>query len=318
MQIILMHPRFTHARSITLTRRHLLLAFFLFLVSVAGVSSLLSYLLFRHAADLPAPLQRMVASTASVDHQGKEQFVQENLALMARKLGEMEARMMRLDALGERVQGLAGFKPSGFNFHEAPGQGGLAPSMDDNSSRPLSMSELQKLLDAMSDDLDHRSDYMNAVESALMTDKVKARMLPTSMPVHTGYRSSGFGYRVDPFTGRLALHEGLDFAAPIGTPVYAAAGGVVTIAQHFPQYGNMVEIDHGNNLATRYAHTSRILVHVGDIVRRGQHIADVGSTGRSTGPHVHFEVRYKGVAEDPSRFLAAGADHDSLTALLGK
>jgi lysostaphin len=316
MQIILLHPRLTHARSVTLTRRHLLLIlFFLFATMVAG-TALLSYLLYRNAAVLPSPLRDMVAVSNPNDDSRKDQFVKENLGLMARKLGEMQAQMMRLDALGERVQGLAGVKPTEFNFRETPARGGPEVSMDGHVGHALTMSEFQHLLDTMAADLDRRADYMNVVESALMADGIRARMLPTSQPVNVAYNSSSFGWRLDPFTGRTAMHEGIDFPAPVGTPIVAAAGGVVTVAKFHPQYGNLLEIDHGNDLTTRYAHTSRILVHVGDIVRRGQHVADVGTTGRSTGPHLHFEVRIRGVAQDPRKFLEAGANQVKLAALV--
>ncbi|HTH44493.1 MAG TPA: M23 family metallopeptidase [Oxalicibacterium sp.] len=318
MQIILLHPRLTHARSVTLTRRHLLFVFISFFALMIAGAALLSYLLFRNAADLPSPLRDMMASASQNDDSKKDKFLKENLGLMARKLGEMQAQMIRLDALGERVQGLAGVKPTEFNFHEAPARGGPEVSMDSTSNHELTMSEFQGLLTAMSNDLDHRSDYMNVVESALMADKIRSRMLPTSQPVNVAYNSSSFGVRLDPFTGRTAMHEGIDFPAPVGTPIVAAAGGVVTVAEFHPQYGNLLEIDHGNDLTTRYAHTSRILVHVGDIVRRGQHVADVGTTGRSTGPHLHFEVRIRGVAQDPRKFLAAGANQVKLAALVNK
>ncbi|HEX2604016.1 MAG TPA: M23 family metallopeptidase [Oxalicibacterium sp.] len=318
MQIILLHPRLTHARSVTLTRRHLLLIFFLFSFMLLGGAALLSYLVMRNASDLPSPLRDMVAVSSPSDDGKKDKFVKENLGLMARKLGEMQAQMMRLDALGERVQGLAGVKPTEFNFHESPGRGGPEVSMDSHGGHELTMSEFQTLLDTMSADLDRRTDYMNVVESALMADKIRSRMLPTSQPVNVAYNSSSFGWRLDPFTGRTAMHEGIDFPASVGTPIVAAAGGVVTVAEYHPQYGNLLEIDHGNDLTTRYAHTSRILVHVGDIVRRGQHVADVGTTGRSTGPHLHFEVRIRGVAQDPRKFLAAGANQVKLAALVNK
>jgi len=155
--------------------------------------------------------------------------------------------------------------------------------------------------------VEHRSDYMNVVETTLMEDKVKAKLLPTIQPVDVAYNASSFGWRIDPFTGKQAFHPGIDFAAPIGTPIMAAAGGVVIAAEYNSGYGNMLEIDHGNDIVTRYGHTSKLYVKVGDIVRRGQHVADIGSTGRSTGPHLHFEVLVKGVAQNPSKFLNAGA-----------
>jgi murein DD-endopeptidase MepM/ murein hydrolase activator NlpD len=123
--------------------------------------------------------------------------------------------------------------------------------------------------------------------------------------VADGFVGSGFGWRTDPFTGHMARHEGIDFAAPPGTPIHAAAGGVVLSAEFHPEYGNVVEIDHGNQLTTRYAHALRMLVRPGDLVKRGQKIAEVGNTGRSTGPHLHFEVHSQGVAQNPAKFLAA-------------
>ncbi|MDQ7969764.1 MAG: M23 family metallopeptidase [Oxalicibacterium faecigallinarum] len=315
MQIILLHPRFTHAKSVTLTRRHLVLLLMVFVCSIIGGALLLSYVALSQAANMPAPVRDLVGSSSSVEDADKDKYLKENLALMARRVGEMQAQMMRLDALGERVQGLAGVKPTEFNFGEKPGRGGLSPEMDGTSSRDLTLSEFQALLDGMSHDLERRADYLNVVESALMSDKIQSRLLPTVQPVNVAYNASTFGRRLDPFTGRSSMHEGIDFAAPSGTPIMAAAGGVVTSAEFHPAYGNMLEIDHGNDMITRYAHASRLVVQLGDIVRRGQHIADIGSTGRSTGPHLHFEVRIKGVAQDPHKFLVAGASHAKKLAL---
>ena len=316
MQIILLHPRFS-AKSVTLTHWHLLLLALLFVVSVVLVSSLLYYLTFRHASDLNIPVVReMLASTTQDDTTRKDKYVKENLAAMAMKVGEMQAQLMRLDALGERVQGLAGVKPQEFNFKELPGRGGAEPSS--LPDKPLSMDQFQKLLEAMAKDVESRADYMNVVETALMTQKVKSKLLPTIQPVNVSYNASGFGWRIDPFTGRSAFHEGIDFAAATGTPIVAAAGGVVIAAEFHHQFGNMLEIDHGNGIVTRYAHTSRILMKVGDIVRRGQHVADIGSTGRSTGSHLHFEVLVKGVQQDPHKFLSAGADQAKLTTVAAR
>jgi murein DD-endopeptidase MepM/ murein hydrolase activator NlpD len=177
------------------------------------------------------------------------------------------------------------------------------------------MEEFQAALDALEKDVEHRSDYMNVVETKLMGFKIQSKMLPTIQPVNVAYNASGFGWRLDPFTGRSAFHEGIDFSAPTGTPIQAAAGGVVIAAEYHPQFGNMLEIDHGGELITRYAHTSKIYVKLGDIVKRGQHIADIGSTGRSTGAHLHFEVRVKDVPQNPHKFLSAGANQASLSAL---
>lgn len=316
MQIILLHPRF-NAKSVTLTHWHLVLAALVFVISVILAASFLYYLTIRHAADLNIPLVREAfASASQTDVTRKDRYVKENLAAMAMKLGEMQAQLMRLDALGERVQGLAGVKPQEFNFKELPGRGGAIPSSLKEKS--LSMSEFQQLLDATAKDVEQRADYMNVVETTLMSQKIKSKLLPTIQPVNVSYNASGFGWRLDPFTGRNTFHEGIDFAGAVGTPIVAAAGGVVIAAEYHHQFGNMLEIDHGNDIVTRYAHASRLYVKVGDIVKRGQHVADIGSTGRSTGSHLHFEVLVKRVPQDPHKFLSAGADQAKIAALAAR
>ena len=141
---------------------------------------------------------------------------------------------------------------------------------------------------------------LTLTESRLLESRLKTLMIPSSRPIDVAV-GSGFGFRADPFTGRGALHTGLDFPSPIGTEIHAAAAGVVRTAEMHPEYGLMLEIDHGNGLMTRYGHTSKILVKVGDLVKRGQVVADVGTTGRSTGPHLHFEVLVDGMPQDPQR-----------------
>lgn len=317
MQIIVLHSRFTAAKSVTLTHRHFVLAVLVLCAVVAMSVSLLYYLTLRHAGDIKMPFVRdMLNSATQDDTTKKDRYLKENLAAMAVKLGEMQAQLMRLDALGERVQGLAGVKPEEFNFKELPGRGGAEPSgTGDRRPRDLSMSEFQQALDILAKDVEHRADYMNVVETTLMSYKIKSRLLPTIQPVNVSYNASGFGWRLDPFTGRNAFHEGIDFPSPVGTSIVAAAGGVVIAAEYHHEYGNMLEIDHGNDIVTRYGHASKLLVKVGDIVRRGQHVADIGSTGRSTGPHLHFEVLVRGTQQDPHKFLSAGADQARLAAI---
>lgn len=315
MQIILMHSRFTQAKSVTLSSHHVVLAILGFMLLTIMCGALMAALTFRLAsADLPL-LRHILPASAALpnDPNAKDRYVKENLAAMAVKLGEMQAQLIRLDALGERVQGLAGVKPEEFNFKELPARGG--PEISSAPSHELNMEEFQAALDALEKDVEHRSDYMNVVETKLMGFKIQSKMLPTIQPVNVAYNASGFGWRLDPFTGRSAFHEGIDFSAPTGTPIQAAAGGVVIAAEYHPQFGNMLEIDHGGELITRYAHTSKIYVKLGDIVKRGQHIADIGSTGRSTGAHLHFEVRVKDVPQNPHKFLSAGANQASLSAL---
>lgn len=229
----------------------------------------------------------------------RDRFMRENLDAMARKLGEMQAKLVQLEALGERVSGLAGVNPN--DIKAAPGRGGALIQ-----GRPLAMEELQAMLADLDKLADQRVDLLTVMESRLFDQKIKKMMVPTQQPVPTAHLGSAFGWRIDPLTGRSALHTGLDFQADPGTPILAAAGGVVVTQEYHPAYGNMVEIDHGNDLITRYAHASRVWAKKGDLIKRGQKIAEVGNTGRSTGPHLHFEVLVQGVPQDPQKFLLAG------------
>ena len=165
------------------------------------------------------------------------------------------------------------------------------------------MNELVEKVNRLAIQVDDRTDKLGVLESMLTISHAKKQLLPTQLPVSTGWYSSNFGWRIDPFTGWNAFHEGMDFMAAEGTPITSAAGGVVVYAGLHPQYGNMIEIDHGNGLITRYAHASKLIANVGDVVLRGQKIAEVGSTGRSTGTHLHFEVRQWGAPQNPARFL---------------
>jgi murein DD-endopeptidase MepM/ murein hydrolase activator NlpD len=302
MQLILIHHRLAAARTINLTAKHLVLAAALAVVLMTACSALLYYLTFRHAAEIKLPFIRELFLTATREEQSKkDRFLRENLNAMAVRIGELQAQVLRLEALGERVSGLAGIKAGDLNFKEPPGRGGVAPTLE----RELSVEELAREIEAVGAQLDGRSDTLSLIESELMNQRVRSKLLPTSQPVE-GFNGSGFGWRIDPFSGRSAMHNGIDFNAPGGTPIYAAAGGVVAASELHPGFGNMVDIDHGNDLVTRYAHASKVYVKAGDIVKRGQKIAEVGSTGRSTGPHLHFEVHVRGVPQNPMKFLSAG------------
>lgn len=241
----------------------------------------------------------------------RDRFMRENLDAMARKLGEMQAKLAQLESLEERVSGLAGVNPG--DIKASPGRGGALVS-----GRPLSVEELQTTLADLDRLTDQKVDLLTVMESRLFDQKIRKLMLPTQQPVATGHLGSFFGWRIDPFTGRSALHTGLDFQAETGTPILSAAGGVVVTQEFHPTFGNMVEIDHGNDLITRYAHASRVYVKKGDLIKRGQKIAEVGTTGRSTGPHLHFEVLVQGVPQDPQKFLAAGQNLPTPQAQIAK
>lgn len=229
----------------------------------------------------------------------RDKFMRENLDVLARQLGEMQAKLTQLESLGERVSGLAGISAS--EIKTKPGQGGALIT-----GRPLSLDELQSTLAELDRLTAQRTDLLTVVESRLFDQKMRSMMVPTQRPVADGNLGSNFGWRIDPITGSSALHTGLDFQADVGKPILAAAGGVVVVREFHPAYGNMIEIDHGNDLVTRYAHASVVNTRQGDLVRRGQKIAEVGSTGRSTGAHLHFEVLVRGVPQDPQKFLEAG------------
>jgi murein DD-endopeptidase MepM/ murein hydrolase activator NlpD len=301
VQIIVVDKRLARARTITFTRRHALVAFAAAVLMVLMMSGMFSFLTVRAASTFPIPLVSDVISFVTRDEiERQDQRVRDNVEALARKLGEVQAQLLRLDAVGERMSRIMGIRPEEFRFQELPGRGGAAPGSDSMTLQDLDV-ELQRFRRSV----DQRADYLTVVEAELQSQQVRQALLPNSKPVADGFVGSGFGWRTDPFTGQMARHEGIDFAAPAGTPIHAAAGGVVLQAEFHPEYGNMIEIDHGNQLTTRYAHALRLLVRQGDLVKRGQKIAEVGNTGRSTGPHLHFEVHLRGAAQNPSKFLAA-------------
>ena len=313
MQIIVIPGRLAKARSLTWSVHHLAIS--LILVGTLLIASALGlyWLTLRLGPDLKFPfLMPFVEAVQKSESERSRAFVQQNLNAMAVKIGEMQAQLTRLDALGERLSTIAGFKPHEFRFSQAPGLGGaqatLLPPQD------LTLTEFQEKLATLSRDVENRTDMLGILDAQMFEQAVQKKLLPTIMPVDAPFNASGFGYRIDPFTGQQALHEGVDFIADVGTPVVSAAGGVVAYAGQHPQYGLMVEIDHGNDLATRYAHLSRVMVKDGDIVHRGRRIAATGNSGRSTGPHLHFEVRFRGAAQNPARFLHAGQDTPKVAA----
>ena len=303
MHIILVSSRLAKSRSWTLTHRHLLAASVCMALLVFGLTLALFWVTVRHAAEFKLPLlDSLVLSAQEAQRRKTEEFLRENLNAMAVKLGQMQAQLMRLDALGERLSALAGLKPGEFRFTEPPGRGGAMSSIP---PQDLSMPEFNRQLDQLSRQMENRTDSLGILESQLFDAKVKKKLMPTIPPVDASWSASSFGWRIDPFNGMLAMHEGVDFVVDTGTPIFAAAGGVVSYSGPHPQYGFLLEIDHGNDFTTRYAHCSRLLVKEGEVVQRGSKIAESGSTGRATGPHVHFEVRYRGVAQNPARFLQA-------------
>jgi murein DD-endopeptidase MepM/ murein hydrolase activator NlpD len=233
-----------------------------------------------------------------------KQQMQARADAIAIQLGDMKAHIIRLDALGQRLTAMAGIKSTEFDFGQDPPQGG--PETDIPGARPQ-LGDFATMLKRLQSQIDLRGSQLSALENVILSRQLGQDIHPEGRPVNTGYVSSGFGERVDPFTGGEEFHEGLDFAAPMGTPIHAVAAGIITWAGPRGGYGDMVQIDHGNGYSTRYGHASKILVHVGETVQRGDVIALVGDTGRSTGPHVHFEVLRNGRAVNPAHFVALRA-----------
>jgi murein DD-endopeptidase MepM/ murein hydrolase activator NlpD len=301
MNIILVSGRLAKAKTITLSWPYLGLLAGGVIAAVITLAAMLHFAILRFATERDSPhLSSWLFSAQQRQHEKSDSYLRENLNAMAVKLGEMQAQLMRLDTLGERLAKVAGFKPQDLMFGEVPGRGGALSTLPQYD---LSLGELTRQLERLTHQLDDRGDKLGILESSITFDNARKKLIPTMLPVQGGWYSSNYGWRIDPFTGQRAFHDGIDVIAEQGTPVHAAAGGVVVYSDFHPQYGNMIEIDHGNDLISRYAHASQRLVKVGDLVLRGGKIAEVGKTGRATGTHLHFEVRQRGVPVNPAQFV---------------
>ena len=307
MNIILVSDRLAKTRSIALGGWQVLFILLLLSGLVWAATFSLQYALVRFAPEgLNDGVRALLSKMQSEEQQKQEFYVHNSLDAMAARVGQMQAQMQRLDALGARLAKLTGMKPEEFRFDQLPAQGGPLVALP---VQEMSVNNLEQQLNGLTRAVNDRSDKLLALETILLQNQLDRKLLPSAppVPIDEGWYSSNFGWRLDPFTGVNAMHEGVDYMVPKGTAIRASAGGVVAYSDLHPQYGNMVEIDHGNDIVTRYAHASRLLVKIGQVVRRGEKIAEVGSTGRSTGNHLHFEVRYKGIAQNPVRFLQKAA-----------
>lgn len=307
MNIIIVSNRLAkiRTRSITLDGRHLLVLMPLLFALLLVAAFSLQYVLIRFAPEsLADDMRALLSEVRSAEQEKQELYLRSSLDAMAARVGQMQAQLQRLDALGTRLAKLSGMKPDEFQFAQPLAQGGPLVVMP---MQGTSVNSLDQQLSRLTQVVNDRSDKLLALETMLLQNQLSRKLLPSIPPVDEVMYASNFGWRLDPFTGGGAMHEGVDYMAVAGTPIHASAGGVVAYADLHPQYGNMVELDHGKGIITRYAHASRLLVKVGQVVRRGEKIAEVGSTGRSTGNHLHFEVRYQGVAQNPIRFLQKSA-----------
>src|SRR5262245_14419852 len=229
---------------------------------------------------------------------------QREINALAARMGELQAEANRLNALGERLTRIGQLQDGEFNFDKPVGVGGAGPVRD------ISSPELRQGLSSLNRQFAQSGEQLSVLESLLFNRQLDMNSVPSREPIANSYITSGFGGRVDPIQGGSQFHKGIDFEADVGDPVLAVADGVVSFAGVRSGYGNVVEVDHGNGYVTRYAHNSRLEHRVGELIRAGQEIAKAGSTGRSTGAHVHLEVWKNGQAVNPRNFLS---QHSPLT-----
>lgn len=257
-------------------------------------------------------VSKVMAATAmwdeQIDRQRREiadlrQTVDDNVHALAQRLGQLQAHVTRLNAVGERMTLMAELDAGEFDFDSPPPLGG--PEEQTVAGPPPSIDEFRSALDDFARELDARERQMRVLRDLMVAGELREEVMPSGQPIKSGWVSSGFGVRTDPFSGRRTQHKGIDFAGGMGAEVISVASGVVSYAAPRSGYGKLVEINHGNGYVTRYAHNDEVLVSPGERVDKGQTIAKMGSTGRSTGPHVHFEVLRNGRIVNPTSYIHA-------------
>jgi len=223
-----------------------------------------------------------------------------HLDALTMRVGRMQAQMLHLNALGNQLVAQSSLDKDEFDFNSLPAVGGPENVAGLQS---IELPDFLSMLDELNAEMGDREQKLSVLETLLMDRSLHDRITPSGSPVKNGWVSSGYGKRTDPFTGKKEFHEGIDLAGKEGSRVLSSGDGIVSWAGERSGYGNLVEITHGNGYVTRYGHNKNLLVAVGDIVKKGQQIAVLGSTGRSTGPHVHFEVVHNGQQVNPSKFI---------------
>ncbi|MDF3030859.1 MAG: hypothetical protein K0R03_1417 [Moraxellaceae bacterium] len=268
-------------------------------VLMLGIGLILMFCVALGSAGFWAATRLMPSATVVPGTETAE--TRDQIKAMTARLGEMQAQLVRLDALGEHLAETAHLNPEEFDFKKKPPMGGpLLDAEPAHGEIPGLMARVQEL----AAQIEQKEAQLQALESLLSGQRTQPKSYLAHMPVRSGYMSSNYGYRTDPFTGRAAFHGGIDFAGPQGTHVFAVAPGIVTWAGPKSGYGNLVEVSHGDGMSTRYAHASRVMVKVGELVAKDQLVALMGSTGRSTGSHLHYEVLRNGKQVDPETYIA--------------
>jgi murein DD-endopeptidase MepM/ murein hydrolase activator NlpD len=315
MDIILVPSSARKGKIATLNHRHLWFAGFVLLILVP---TLIGYLTFRtqvilakdggELASVAAQEKALSAQKASLEKAKKD--TQNHLNALALKMGQLQAQVLRLNALGARLTRMAGLDNREFNFAQEPAMGGPEKRANTAALTASSSNDVLASLERLTFEIDRQRERLVALESLLLDRKLSAQVTPSGWPVDGGWVSSGFGHRADPFTGHQSYHEGVDIASKFGSPVYVMGDGVIEYVGEKSGYGFVVEVTHESGLITRYAHISSSPVKVGDKVIKGQAIAKVGTSGRSTGPHLHFEVVKNGGAVNPKHYLSSPDDKD--------
>ncbi len=313
MKILLLSNRHHKYGSISISPWLLSGIFFLALVGASMTSSWVGYNLgHEEGVEQGEQSVRFASITgsalkSSIEEQRKEweqnkKLTQDHINVLALKLGELQSHIVRLNALGERLTKMGKFDKDEFDFKKVPARGGVDTG---SAGKFVELSELVEDMDTLSRVIADREIKLNVMEELIMNRELQKEVYPSGQPVNGGWISSSYGERLDPFTGSKTFHDGVDIAGNVGTRVAAVGSGIVIFAGEKQGYGKVVKIHHGNGYVTLYAHNSKLLVHVGDYVTKGQRIAAMGSTGRSTGPHLHFEVHLNGHTVDPQTYLQA-------------
>jgi len=302
MNIIFFSRREGRARHFNLAHPLAVTGFATVLVAILATAFSLGLKIGESRSSAPRGVTTWVQTLGEQQAEIKElkAELQRRVDAVAMRIGQMNAHVIRLDALGKRLTQMANIDRREFDFDSQPAIGGPEGS---EIGAATQAPDLQAMLTGLELKISSRDAQLAALENALLSRKLDEQIRPDGRPVREGHISSYFGERQDPFNGHQAFHKGIDFASPRGADVVAVAAGVVTFAGEKVGYGNLVEVSHGNGLVTRYGHNQGVAVAIGRRVERGDTLAYVGSTGRSTGPHVHFEVLKDGRQIDPLKFI---------------
>lgn len=308
MNVVLFGKGFGKPRQVTLTGRSAAGLTGLFAGAVAALGFAVGYYTSSHdASEVSLDAVHEMSTQLDAERVGIatiRQQTEDKLDALAIRIGQMNARVIRLDALGRRLTDMADIDGDEFNFDAEPAMGG--PEEPELSAEGAAVPEVITAMADLGTRLNAHEAQLSVLESVLMGQNLSERVRPQGRPVESGWMSSYFGRRTDPFTGKQAMHRGVDFAGKEGDPIIAVADGVVTWSAPRFGYGEMVEINHGNGYSTRYAHNAENLVKVGEEVRKGQRVALMGRTGRATGPNLHFEVLHRGNRVNPVKFIQQG------------